>query len=288
MDKTISVVIPTFNRASTILRAINSALNQTYPVYEVIVVDDCSADNTFEIVESVDDSRVRIIRNSVNSGACRSRNNGIGAAAGNYIALLDSDDEWLPEKLEKQMFALEETGADVCSCRFKRIFAETSCTVDNPHDVLPVCPAGLLSREVLVEESRVSTQTILAKKEVFDEIKFDDAMPRLQDYEWTIRASGQFSFYLVDDVLVDVYLQDDSIVTSGRQKLNQAYEMILAKHRDDLANEPRLLHSLYVNTGRSRARIGANPIDCYKSALKLCFSPKTAVKLCLATTGIYK
>lgn len=286
--KTISVVIPTFNRADSILRAVDSALRQTYTVYEVIVVDDCSADNTVEIVEAVDDYRVRVVRNDVNFGACRSRNVGIMAAEGEYIALLDSDDEWLPEKLEMQMAALEATGADVCTCRFRRIFTETFCTIGDLHEFLPIAPAGLLSREILVKESVVSTQTILAKKTVFDSCQFDASMPRLQDYEWTIRASKHFSFYLVDEVLVNVYLQDNSITSTGERKLNAAFEMILDKYRGVFATEPVLLSYLYVNTGRSRARTGVNPASCYVSALKLHFDSKVAVKLVLAKLGIYR
>ena len=286
--KKISVVIPVFNREGVVLRAVDSVLNQTYPVHEVIVVDDCSTDNTYNLVDSVDDPRVRLICNEVNSGACRSRNVGIEAASGEYIALLDSDDEWLPEKLEKQMAALEASNADICSCRFRRIFTETSCTIEDVRELLPVTPPGLLDRESLVKESLVSTQTILAKRAVFDKCLFDPDMPRLQDYEWTIRASEYFTFYLVDESLVNVYLQDDSITSTGEIKLSAAFEMILDKHRENFAADPSLLSYLYVNAGKLRARTGRSPASCYASALKLHFNLKVAVNLLLSKVGFYR
>lgn len=284
----ISVIIPSYNRAGTIVRAVNSVLNQTYSIYEVIVVDDCSTDDTAELLEAVDDPRVRVIRNEVNSGACKSRNVGIIAATGEYIALLDSDDEWLPDKLEKQMAALASSKADVCSCRFRRIFTEATCSSEDTHELLPVTPPGLIGRETLVKESIVSTQTILAKRAVFDRCLFDPAMPRLQDYEWTIRASEHFAFYLADEALVNVYLQNDSITSTGEKKLNAAFELILDKYREPFASEPKLLSYLYINAGRSRARAGRNPASCYKAALKLRFDPKIAVKLALAKIGFFR
>ena len=287
-SKTVSVVIPAFNRARVVLRAVNSARNQTYLVHEIIVVDDCSTDGTAELVEAVDDPRVRVIRNEVNSGACKSRNVGIKAATGEYIALLDSDDEWFPEKIEKQMSALDSSTADVCTCRFRRIYTESSCDFGDSDDVYPLCSSGFMARETLVERSLVSTQTILAKREVFKCFRFDEEMPRMQDYEWTIRASGSCSFFLVDDVLVNVFLQDDSISSTGLLKLNQAYEMILDKHQATLHDDPVLLSYLYIRTGRSRARAGINPASCYKAALSLHFNLKTALKLCVARVGIFR
>jgi len=106
-NPTVSVIISTYNRAHLIGRAIQSVLNQTYQDFEVIVVDDGSTDNTEEIVKSFNDPRIRYIRHEKNKGAAAARNTGIKAARGKYIAFQDSDDEWLPEKLEKQMKVFE-------------------------------------------------------------------------------------------------------------------------------------------------------------------------------------
>lgn len=103
----VSVIIPTYNRAHLIGRAIKSVLNQTYKDFEIIIVDDGSTDKTEEVVKDFKDERVRYIRREKNKGGSAARNTGIKAARGEYIAFQDSDDEWLPEKLEKQMKAFE-------------------------------------------------------------------------------------------------------------------------------------------------------------------------------------
>ena len=103
----VTVIIPAYNRAYVISRSIASVLAQTYPYFEIIVVDDGSVDNTEAVVKSFKDSRIKYIRHEVNKGISAVRNTGINEAAGEYIAFLDSDDEWLPTKLEKQMHILK-------------------------------------------------------------------------------------------------------------------------------------------------------------------------------------
>lgn len=103
----ISVVIPCHNRAHTIARAVRSVLAQTFPDFEVIVVDDQSADDSVQVVEAIGDPRVRVLRNARNLGAGLARNAGAQAARGAYIAFLDSDDWWQPGKLAAQRTALQ-------------------------------------------------------------------------------------------------------------------------------------------------------------------------------------
>jgi len=99
---TVSVIIPTYNRAHLVGRAIRSVLNQTYQDFEIIVVDDCSTDNTEEIVKGFNDHRIRYMRHDRNRGGSAARNTGIKASQGKYIAFLDSDDEWLLKKAESR------------------------------------------------------------------------------------------------------------------------------------------------------------------------------------------
>ena len=102
----VSVVIPAYNRAGLIGRAIDSVLQQTHADLEVIVVDDASTDNTGEVVKAIGDTRIRYIRCERNAGASAARNTGIAAAAGRFVAFLDSDDVWMPEKLTLQLAVL--------------------------------------------------------------------------------------------------------------------------------------------------------------------------------------
>ena len=108
----VSVVIPSYNRAHLVKRAIDSVLNQTYREFEVIVVDDASTDGTAEIVKGLADQRVRYVKHQANRGVSESRNTGIKAAKGHLIGFLDSDDEWLPHKLRKQIDRFNELPSD--------------------------------------------------------------------------------------------------------------------------------------------------------------------------------
>ncbi len=104
----VSIVMPAYNTARYIKEAVKSVINQTYKNWELIIIDDCSPDNTKEIVQSFSDSRIKYILNSQNSGALVSRNNAIEASSGKFIAFLDSDDVWKEDKLEKQINFMQQ------------------------------------------------------------------------------------------------------------------------------------------------------------------------------------
>lgn len=110
---TVSVILPTYNRAHLLERAIQSVLDQTYPDFEIIVVDDASIDNTVNIIKGIINERIRYIRHEKNKGAAAARNTGIKLAKGKYIAFQDSDDEWLRDKLEKQIKIFETVSPEV-------------------------------------------------------------------------------------------------------------------------------------------------------------------------------
>src|SRR4051794_13419670 len=103
MENSVSVIIPTWNRAATLGPAIQSVLNQTYPPREVLVCDDGSTDNSVDVVAQLDDQRIRWLPGGRGGRPAIPRNRGIGAATGEWLAFLDSDDEWLPDKLERQL-----------------------------------------------------------------------------------------------------------------------------------------------------------------------------------------
>ena len=111
----ISIIMAAYNAEKTIEQAINSVLNQTYPNFELLVVNDCSTDKTAALVEAVakKDNRVRLISNKKNSGVSYTRKHGLEETRGEWIAILDSDDAWKPEKLEKQIALQEKTNADL-------------------------------------------------------------------------------------------------------------------------------------------------------------------------------
>lgn len=227
----VSVIIPSYNRENTIVRAVNSVLNQTYKDIEVIVVDDCSKDRTLELLSSIKDERLKFFKLEKNSGACVARNFGIEKANGEFIAFQDSDDEWLPEKLEKQMKVFESNSdVDLVFCQFTKIIKENT-------SVFPPLESGIITRKVLLEKSYISTQTIIGRKECFNTIKFDPKMPRLQDHDLVIRLSKKYRFYFVNEPLVNMYVQDDSI-SQNIKKLIDAEYLLLTKYSEEVASFP--------------------------------------------------
>lgn len=110
VDGLVSVIMPSWNTAGFIAESINSVIAQTYKNWELIIVDDCSTDNTDEVVAAFDDPRIRYLKNEKNSGAALTRNRAMREARGEWIAFLDSDDLWTPRKLEYQVAFMKKNG----------------------------------------------------------------------------------------------------------------------------------------------------------------------------------
>lgn len=125
VDGLVSIIMPSWNTGRFIGESIQSVLNQTYKNWELIIVDDCSTDNTDEIVTSFDDERIRYFRNDKNSGAALTRNKAMREARGEWIAFLDSDDLWMPEKLEKQLSFMKENGYTFSFTEYEKIDEES-------------------------------------------------------------------------------------------------------------------------------------------------------------------
>lgn len=189
----ISVVIPTYNRADQLDRAVSSVLDQTESDFELLIVDDGSTDNTKELCTRYRDPRVQYFRHETNRGASTARNTGILHAKGKYIAFLDSDDEWKPTKLEKQVAALENRSADW-------VGAYTDYTPSRSHglteliDKLVPRPSGLEGGEELLGPLLTrafdfgGTSTLLVRRRLFKNIGgFAERLDRQQDLELMIR-----------------------------------------------------------------------------------------------------
>ena len=110
MNELVSIIMPSYNTARYISDSINSVLSQTYNNWELIIVDDCSTDNSIDVIKSFEDSRIILLQNENNSGAALSRNYALREAKGKWIAFLDSDDMWLPTKLSEQISFMESNG----------------------------------------------------------------------------------------------------------------------------------------------------------------------------------
>ncbi|MBR5412789.1 MAG: glycosyltransferase [Fibrobacter sp.] len=221
----ISIVLPSYNRAHILPKAVESILRQTYKDFELIIVDDGSSDNTCEVVKSFDDNRIVYVRQE-NAGACVARNNGIDHARGEYIAFQDSDDIWHQDKLEKQLKTLQEKNADIVFCRMNRMSGGKIVGL-----VSDYFKEGFLSKDVM--PMSIGTQTLIGKSQVFKQEKFDPEMPRFQEFELLVRAQKEFSIYCMEEPLADYIIQGDSLSVNPL-KYMQAWNLMLKKHPDFL------------------------------------------------------
>lgn len=121
IDGLVSVIMPSWNTAQYIAQSIQSVINQTYTKWELIIVDDCSTDNTDEVVEGFKDKRIKYLKNEVNSGAALTRNRAMREARGEWIAFLDSDDLWRSTKLEHQISFMKKNGYGLSFTEYEKI-----------------------------------------------------------------------------------------------------------------------------------------------------------------------
>lgn len=226
----ISIIIPTYNRAHLINRAIESVLNQTYGKFELLVVDDCSNDDTESVVSSFDDFRIRYIKCDKNGGAAAARNRGIKEAKYDWIAFLDSDDVWRTDKLEKQVAAMDGV-AGLVYCTFLRHPSDgTEETLMPSSDRSVDRRQGIMFGELLLGNF-IGMPTIMVHKSVFNDAGlFDENLRCYEDYDFLLRASQYTRFLHVDEVLVDVYETEGSVGLNP-DRFFEAITKILAQYK---------------------------------------------------------
>jgi glycosyltransferase involved in cell wall biosynthesis len=218
----VSVIIPTYNRADIVCRAIDSVLAQTYRNLEVIVVDDGSKDDTPARLAAYGD-RIIVLRQE-NAGPSIARNRGIARAQGSIIAFLDSDDYWLPEKLARQVEVLEKAGpsAVCCLCNCTIVYNDGSRgSTFQIADTMPGYPAALWLNpaEVLTTRFVIFSQAIAIRRECLERVGyFDEELPFFcEDYELALRLSLEGPWTIIADELV--VCQDASPGSLGQQAL---------------------------------------------------------------------
>lgn len=243
----ISVIIPAFNRAATLLASMRSVLSQSYEDFELLVVDDCSSDDTVSVARSLSDPRIRIIQNAVNLGAGGARNAGVANSRGKWVAFQDSDDEWLPTKLEKQMSRLDAQGADhvAAYCGLLRLGgldndARARMTVGYVPDPRYTIVDGQLL-EGLLRTSLISTQTLIVRRDVFDRIGgFDERTTPIEDWDFALSLCQEGRIALVDEPLVLQRFSPNSITRQHSKRL-ASQVLVLEKHQALFAGHPGLL-----------------------------------------------
>ncbi len=196
----ISVIIPTYNRKHTLQRAIDSVLAQTFKPYEIIIVDDGSKDGTKEWLLQNYPS-VQYIHQP-NNGVSSARNKGIQISQGSWIALLDSDDEWMPEKLEYQSRFIE-VNRNSSFCHTNEIWIRNGVRVNQMKkhkkyggDIFKHC----------LDICRISPSSSIIKKDVFEEVgAFDESLTVCEDYDLWLRVTAKFNILFLDEPLIKKY-----------------------------------------------------------------------------------
>ena len=281
----ISVVIPVHNRASTIRRSLLSVLDQSYTDLEVIVVDDHSDDETLEIIRSVSDERVSLYALEENRGAAFCRNYGAKIASGEYIAFQDSDDVWRRDKLSKQAEALNLYRPSLCISRFMRHGYEKRASAIAPNTDVP---EGWIDLEQLVVGDLVGMPTVVVNKRDFSEIQFDPSLRWCEDYEWSLRFGKRKTVYLMDDILVDVYLQSDSVTIQNSDKQIAFYEKLLDDHRDLFDTFPWFYADVLGGYAKQLIRSGGKGSSYYLKAFRVAHRPKDLFKFLLSSMGMIR
>jgi glycosyltransferase involved in cell wall biosynthesis len=253
----VSVVIPTWDRARTFGRALDSVLAQTERDFEVVVIDDGSpGDGAERVVNERADPRVRYIRLPEHRGVSAARNAGVLAATGTYLAFLDDDDEWLPEKLQRQLEAVE--GAD----REVGVVYTARFTVDERTGRVTTTRFPRAFRPT--DSNTVTTSSILIKRERLSAAGlFDEEFEAGEDYDMWIRLAQRSRFVYIDTPLVRYHVHSDSVSNNVRKKrlaverLLHKHASLFAEHRRDLAHTYAMLGVLHYNEGHLKQAVGA-------------------------------
>ena len=262
----VSVVIPTLNRPALVQRAVRSALAQTLPNLEVIVVIDGPDPATREALAEIEDPRLRVIERESRAGAPAARNLGATEARAEWTALLDDDDEWLPEKLATQLAVAKEAPFErpiVGSRLFVRTpRAEFVLPRLLPEPGQPTSEYLAIRRGLFHGDGFIQTSTILAPTELFRQVPFTDGLRRLQELDWTLRCLEHPGVGLVyaADPLVIWYADENRPRVSHDSPWKQSVEW-LEETRSRVT--PRAYAALAMSVVSSMAVASKSPRVCF-------------------------
>lgn len=232
----ISVIIPTYNRGYTILRAVESVLNQTCSDLEVLVIDDGSVDGTAGILGRIRDDRLQYIALESNKGVANARNVGAGLAKGEWIAFQDSDDSWRENKLEKQMAYADAHPEYAMIYGMYLAKLQDGRQILSPTEPWPEIMEGNMLNTLLVRNV-IGAPTMCIRREAFMESGgFDITYRSLEDWEYAIRFARRHSIGFVPEVLMDVYMQPDGISSKAGSYFESRCRMLSA-FRTELLQE---------------------------------------------------
>ena len=241
------------------MRAIDSVLGQTYQEIECVIVDDCSTDNTEQLITEKygDDKRVRYYKLPNNSGACIARNTGIEKSDGYYVAFLDSDDVYLPKKIEIQVDAIESSGVQFCASAFIGVSRDGERRIRLPYHG---------TKEDILKEllylNCITTGVLCGVRSCLLETAFDPEQPRYQDWDLALRLFKKYDFIFIDEPTLELIYQPVSISSStSHEKSLRALRRLYEKNELDFMKDKKAytqihwlmgLHSMFVPGQKDR------------------------------------
>jgi glycosyltransferase involved in cell wall biosynthesis len=238
-DVLVSVVIPFFNRITLLPRALKSVINQTHKNLEIIVVDDGSSEDASEVLSAIHDERVRLIRHDKNRGVSAARNTGFKAARGEYISFLDSDDEWFPEKTEKQLAQLKRSGdKDLVSYCFSEVYSDKEEKVIG---LLDFSLEGDLKYSAAQGSAKMTNGTgffllinelLMTREQMLTVGGFDEFFRMHEDWEFLIRLAKKYRFICTKEYLVRNHKHERGHITDDFTGIPEVRYRIMEEHRD--------------------------------------------------------
>lgn len=213
MKDLVSIIMPSYNTARYISESIESVLSQTYTNWELIIVDDCSTDNTDDIVKPyLEDNRIKYLKNEKNSGAAISRNYALREAKGRWIAFLDSDDLWLPQKLEKQIEFMEKNNYSFSYTAYEQI-DEASQNLN-----IQVWGPKKINKRGQYNFCWQGCLTVMYDAEKIGLIQIED-LKKNNDYAMWLKVIKKANCYLLGECLAKYRIRKGSISRHSKHKL---------------------------------------------------------------------
>ncbi|MDD5427698.1 MAG: glycosyltransferase family 2 protein [Candidatus Omnitrophica bacterium] len=246
----VSVIIPAYNRAHTLMPAVKSAIDQHYDNMEIIIVDDCSSDNTKDVVAGIADKRIKYLRRAKNGGVAAARNDGIRAASGDYIAFLDSDDAWMPGKIEAQLKAFAENeSAGLVFVNAYETAADGAARsfIDRPEPSRVVYgskdrAAGIFPGSIMVAPP---TGWMIKKAAIDKTGFFDENMSVWEDCDYLARLAARFDIYFVNVPLIVIAAGGSDHLSRNMLSWHEGKKIFYAKHALSMDRDKRHLFRFY-------------------------------------------
>lgn len=239
----VSVIIATYNGAGFLPQSIASALGQSLPALEILIIDDGSTDGTAALVQNLAlaDRRIGLIRLPHNVGPSMARNAGLDQARGDWIAILDADDLCLPDRFARQVQFLQETSLDLCGSWFVEFGQGPARTARWPHTE----PA---LRTAMLFQSTICHPTVMARREVFDRYRYREEYRLAEDYDLFARAMTEFRMANVPEVLLRYRRHANQATQTQREAMEKVTRNIrleiLATQGIDASEDEQRLHNL--------------------------------------------